>query len=142
MCGAAKESTRSSCILVVEDEAAQRAMLRELFEGEGFAVVEARDGKEGLNKVAETGCRHLALIIVDLIMPRVGGLAFIRKLREQHEADCPPLLVCTGQRERKIVELAMQREVDGYVLKPYKVETMLERARLLMGQRGKSRGAT
>jgi DNA-binding NarL/FixJ family response regulator len=41
-----------------------------------------------------------------------------------------------------MVELAMQREVDGYVLKPYKMETMVERARLLTGRRGKSRGAT
>lgn len=127
--------SNQQAILIIDDEPALRIMLRELFEGEGFTVIEANDGKEGLAKLRQAGPGKISLIVVDLVMPRIGGLAFIRKAREEHEEKCPLILVCTAHAERKLVELAMQQKVAGYIVKPYKMEVMLERAREIMAGR-------
>ena len=76
-------------VLIVDDEAASRALLREILVGGGFDVLEAADGLEAL-QLLEQRAIHLALI--DRAMPGMGGLELLTKMREK-EIKTPALVV-------------------------------------------------
>ncbi len=84
---------RSPTILVVEDDAATRDVLRRTFEKEGWQVREAVDGKEGL---AQMEADKPAMIVLDLMMPNVNGFAFIEELRSRPDLDDIPVVVLTA----------------------------------------------
>jgi two-component system cell cycle sensor histidine kinase/response regulator CckA len=70
-------------ILVVEDEAGPRALMREILETKGYTVLTAGDGLEGLH-VAEQHAGPIHLVITDLLMPRLGGQAMVERLLPAH----------------------------------------------------------
>jgi CheY-like chemotaxis protein len=81
-------------ILVIEDEASTRQMLRRLLEREGWAVTEAENGHVGLERIA---AQRPALILLDLLMPEMDGFQFLEVLR-QHEAwQSIPVVVITAK---------------------------------------------
>src|SRR5690606_20413115 len=80
-------------ILVVEDDATTRSMLRRLLERQGWAVVEAVNGHEGLARVREA---QPALVLLDLMMPEMDGFAFLEALRAEGD-DAPPVVVLTAK---------------------------------------------
>jgi CheY-like chemotaxis protein len=81
-------------ILVVEDEADMRMLLRLILEREGYHIIEAEDGIQGLERVAE---HPPALILLDLMLPRMGGLEFISGLRATPTWRSIPILVVTAK---------------------------------------------
>ncbi len=81
-------------VLVVEDDAATRSLLRRLLEGEGCAVVEAENGRRGLEVLA--GARP-ALILLDLMMPEMDGFQFVAELRRTPEGRAIPIVVLTAK---------------------------------------------
>jgi CheY-like chemotaxis protein len=78
-------------VLVVEDEAPVRAVLRRLLERAGFSVLEARNGSDALAVWRERGV-EIGLVLSDVVMPEVGGLALVEQLRAER-ADLPVLLI-------------------------------------------------
>ncbi len=75
--------TSPATILVVEDEAGPRALMREILETNGYTVLTAGDGLEGLH-VAEQHAGTIHLVITDLLMPRLGGQAMVERLLLAH----------------------------------------------------------
>src|SRR5262249_22129616 len=73
-----RRPTGRDIVLVVEDDAATRSLLRRLLEGEGCTVVEAENGRRGLEVFAAT---RPALILLDLMMPEMDGFQFVAELR-------------------------------------------------------------
>jgi len=69
-------------ILVIEDDAALRNVLRDKFSLEGFNVLEAKDGEEGL---AIAVSLHPDLILLDIILPKMDGITMMKKLRQADE---------------------------------------------------------
>lgn len=80
--------------LVVDDLAVNRAILRAALEHEGWAVVEAGDGREGLAAFAE---RAPALVLLDLTMPVMDGFEFLRELRSRPDGGAVPVVVVTAR---------------------------------------------
>jgi len=78
-------------ILVIDDEKDIRIVLRQILEIEGFEVALAADGKEGLAKLAEEGAD---LVITDIIMPGIDGVATLGKIKGQHPG--MPVIVISG----------------------------------------------
>ena len=86
---------RSPCrVLVVEDEADTRDLLRRMLEKEGWAVAEAVNGREALEGVAEN---RPDLILLDLMMPEMDGFAFVEALRQQEAWRSIPVVVVTAK---------------------------------------------
>jgi CheY-like chemotaxis protein len=77
-------------MLVVEDDPAWRALYRLTFE-DRFEVYEAADGHDGLSKYDSV---HPDVILLDLKMPRMDGLDFVRQLRDRGQV--PPIVMCSG----------------------------------------------
>jgi two-component system chemotaxis response regulator CheY len=84
----------SHTVLVVEDEADLRDMIRDGLELNGYAVVTAEDGQDALDKIGdiETVC----LVILDLLMPVMNGWDFLQKLRQRSELASIPVVVHTS----------------------------------------------
>src|SRR5205823_4168007 len=81
-------------ILLVEDEFEERQMLAHLLRAHGFRVITAADGRAGLSAIKRARPR---LVLLDLIMPRMDGFEFLRKLRELRAGKSLPVVIITGE---------------------------------------------
>ncbi len=81
-------------VLVVEDDAATRAVLRRSLEKEGWAVTEAENGRVGLERMAAD---PPALVLLDLMMPEMDGFEFLDGMRSRSMVDAPPVVVITAK---------------------------------------------
>jgi signal transduction histidine kinase/CheY-like chemotaxis protein len=95
-------------VLLVEDEADIRAMLCRMLEKEGWAVIEAANGREALARMAE---QRPELILLDLMMPEMDGFAFIEALRQHAAWRSIPVVVVTA----KDLTPEDRRRLNGYV---------------------------
>jgi CheY-like chemotaxis protein len=80
-------------ILIVEDEDAQRLPLVEVLLGNGFTVVEAKDGKEGLEKALN---QRPDVILLDLVMPEMDGVSYMKELRGDSWGSTVSVIVLTN----------------------------------------------
>ena len=95
-------------ILVVEDEPANREMLRNMLEHEGFGVAEAENGRVALESLDSL---RPAAILLDLMMPEMDGFEFVAKLRSREEWRTIPVVVVTA----KDITQEDRMRLDGYV---------------------------
>jgi DNA-binding NtrC family response regulator len=107
-------------VLVVDDDPGVRYTIREILESEGLAVDEAADGEEGLRKLEGGG--H-ALVLTDLRMPRLDGMALLRAVAARSPAPRVVLITAHGS-ERQAVE-AMKAGAFDYFRKPFEPEELL-----------------
>ncbi|MDH5563081.1 MAG: response regulator [Nitrospirota bacterium] len=111
-------------ILVVDDESANRKLLRLILEDAGYDILEAEDGQEAIN-VLSSGETSIAvdLIITDLNMPKVDGFEAIASFQKEYPSI--PVIVLTGIGDRE-VEISLRRQgVSDYLLKPVDVRALI-----------------
>ncbi|HMF09706.1 MAG TPA: response regulator transcription factor [Thermoanaerobaculia bacterium] len=118
-----------SRVLVVDDEAGLRKVVRDALEREGHEVETAADGLEA-QRLAEE--RSFDLIVTDLSMPRSGGLELVRAIRRT--SPVPVLILTVRGEEREKVRL-LDAGADDYVTKPFGMEELLARTRALLRRR-------
>ncbi|MGH7042111.1 MAG: response regulator transcription factor [Acetobacteraceae bacterium] len=124
-------------VLVVEDEARLAANLAQaLRENAGFAVDTAGDGAEGWFLLREAGAAAYDLIVLDLMLPRLGGLELLRRYRSAGGATAVLMLSARDEKET-VVEL-LNAGADDYVAKPFDLGEFLARAKALI-RRGQGR---
>jgi DNA-binding NarL/FixJ family response regulator len=134
----AAPDSRQATILTVEDDDAVRRSIREHLEDQGHHVLEARDGREGLDAFA--ACAP-ALVLLDLRMPRMGGLDVLRAIRR--DAPDAPVVVISGVGTIEDAVEALRLGAWDYLIKPieemsvldHAVGKALERARLIAENR-------
>ena len=124
-------------ILVVDDDAKIRRLVRTYLERDGHRVVEAADGPAA---VAAIGPESPALVVLDLMLPGIDGLAIVRDLRASHDpADRPPVLVLSarGLTSDRIEGLSVG--ADDYLSKPFSPAELALRVRRLLERSGPAR---
>jgi len=113
-------TTAERYVLVVDDEADLLEIVTDRLEGEGYHVLTARDGIEALERVRAT---RPACIILDLKMPRLGGLDALLELRR--EAPEAHVIVLTGSPNRPLADACRARGADDFLLKPFDPRELL-----------------
>jgi DNA-binding response OmpR family regulator len=114
-------------VLIVEDELPMRTVLADTLAGEGYRVILAEDGKDGLEKaVAEKP----DLILLDVMMPRIDGFALCAQLRKLMHTVPVLMLTAKGRVEDRVHGL--DAGADDYLVKPFSREELLARARALL----------
>jgi CheY-like chemotaxis protein len=102
-------------ILVADDNADGREVLRDLLEAWGFQVLEARDGREALLSASRD---HPDAILLDLQMPRLDGFAVLQHLREDRRLSATPTVAVTAFAQDGGRDKALRAGFDAYVTKP------------------------
>ena len=116
-----------SRILVVEDDPAILRGLSDNLKAESHEVLTASDGEEGYRLIVE---RKLDLIILDLMLPKLGGYEVCRKVRA--EGVHTPILILSARGEESDRVLGLDLGADDYVTKPFSVRELLARVRALL----------
>jgi signal transduction histidine kinase/ActR/RegA family two-component response regulator len=122
-----QSSTGTERILVVEDEAGVRGMVRETLSQRGYKVLEARNGDEALRVFEEQG-KNIDLLLMDVVMPKGGGLEVAEKLR----ARTPRILLMSGYTDR-INEIEKSR--FHLLPKPFAPDTLAQRIREVLDKK-------
>ena len=115
--------------LIIDDSKAMRCLLGRMLRGRGFEVLEAGNGREGLQRLKESGKIDLAL--VDWNMPEMNGLDFVRTVRAEQTYDGVLLMMVTTETEMKNVVKALAAGANEYVMKPFTQEVILEKLQIL-----------
>jgi DNA-binding response OmpR family regulator len=109
-------------ILTVDDSRAVRSIVGKQVKGLGFDLLEAQDGVEGLERLAQA---HVDLVLLDVNMPNMDGPAMLKKMRER--GDETPVIMLTSESERSIVMGAMVLGISDYILKPFKPDELRDK---------------
>jgi CheY-like chemotaxis protein len=111
---------KQKTILVVEDDPAVLSMIEKHLAGEGYAVITASDGMEGLRKV---GSEAYDLVITDIVMPYVSGVGLVSVIKEKKPHI--PVIAITGY-GKEPESAAMEKKADIVMTKPFKMSTLKE----------------
>ncbi|UTV27917.1 response regulator [Photobacterium atrarenae] len=112
-------------ILLVDDDTELTALLTDILELEGFTVIAAHNGEQGLAKVDD----RIDLILLDVMMPVMNGTEMLRRLREQHQT---PVLMLTAKGEEIDRVLGLELGADDYLPKPFSDRELLARMRAIL----------
>jgi two-component system phosphate regulon response regulator PhoB len=116
-------------ILIVEDEPSLTEVLSYNLKREGYEPIVAHDGREGLRK-AQTLLPDL--IILDIMLPTLGGLEVCKELRASPTTAHIPVLMLTAKTEETDQVVGFAVGADDYVTKPFSVKVLLQRIRVLL----------
>lgn len=119
-------------ILVVDDEASVVEVVSLYLKREGFSVRSARDGRQALAAIRD---RRPALLILDLMLPKVDGIEIMHRLRDEQATDVPVImLTARGQETDRIYGLELG--ADDYVVKPFSPAELVARVKAVLRRSG------
>lgn len=124
------KSANGKRILVVDDGMTTRLYYRSVFEAAGFAVDEAANGLEGLERAL---LEQFDLMIVDVNMPKMDGYAMIARLRSDSAMQAVPIITISTEAEGRDADRAYEAGADLYLVKPATPAQLVETANLLTG---------
>jgi two-component system chemotaxis response regulator CheY len=112
-----------STVLLVDDAAIARRLLRHTFEHAGFDVVEAENGLDALERLAADP--HIGLLVCDVNMPRMGGLDLLDVLREDPRWNKLPVIFLTVDGQADLIARARWSGAKAWLIKPFNPERLL-----------------
>lgn len=118
-------------VLVVDDTASIRLLIRTNLELEGFVVAEAEDGKQCLERVGEV-CPDL--ITIDVVMPELDGFETVEALRARPGTADVPIVMVTTQAQATDVRRGREVGADAYVVKPFDPDELVETIRSVLSR--------
>ncbi|HET9130034.1 MAG TPA: response regulator [Terriglobia bacterium] len=110
--------------LIVDDSPTMRQMVAFTLTNAGFTVVEAQDGKDAVNKVAGGG--KMDIVVTDLNMPEMDGIALIKELRKLSAFRFTPILMLTTESAAEKKQAGKEAGATGWIVKPFNPEVLLK----------------
>lgn len=120
-------------ILVVDDESRMRKLVRDFLVKQEFEVIEAEDGEDALNKFYEQ--KDIALIILDVMMPKINGWDVCREIRENSKV---PIIMLTAKGEESDELQGFDIGADEYISKPFSPKILVARVQAILRRLGKN----
>lgn len=119
-------------VLIAEDNAVNRELLRELLEIRGYTVFEAYDGQEALHIIDQA---QPDILLLDIGMPVLDGFAVVRKIRDNPLLAKLPVVAVTAYAMQDDREKILNSKFDGYLSKPIDARSLMEELDRLLSQR-------
>jgi len=116
-------------ILVVDDSQDMRSILSMRFRINGYDVIMAQDGQEGLDKIKE---EMPNLVILDLMLPKIDGYEVCRMLKFDDKYKNIPIIILSALDQQEDREKAIGSGADAYFIKPFDLELLLNKIRSLI----------
>ena len=114
-------------ILVVDDESRMRKLVKDFLEREGFEVLEAGDGMEAMEIFYEE--KEIALIILDVMMPKMDGWQVCREVRQSSKV---PIIMLTARSEERDELQGFDLGIDEYISKPFSPKNLVARVEAVL----------
>jgi two-component system phosphate regulon response regulator PhoB len=118
-------------ILIVDDLLTLRQSVRILLERQGYAVEEAADGREALQKIAES---RPDLVLLDVMMPGMNGVKVLGQIEADGTLQGMPIIVLTAVADRWQARKYLAMGATDYLLKPFTPNALLDRVRGALGE--------
>jgi len=115
-------------VLVIEDEYNIRKIVCDYFRAEGFDVIQACNGKEGIERFED---EKIDLIILDIMMPELDGWTVCRRIRKKSDV---PIIILTARTEEDDELMGFELKADDYVKKPFSPGILVARAKVLLNR--------
>ncbi len=119
-------------ILVVDDESRMRKLVRDFLTKQNFEVLEAADGEEALDVFY--GDKEIALVILDVMMPKINGWDVCREIRENSKV---PIIMLTAKGDENDELLGFELGVDEYISKPFSPKILVARVEAILRRSNK-----
>jgi two-component system, chemotaxis family, chemotaxis protein CheY len=116
-------------VLVIDDSRAIRIIIASILKELGMDVIEAGNGREGLQRLADEG--DVELVLVDWNMPEMNGLEFIQAVRAQPAHSGVRIMMVTTETEQSQVILALEAGANEYLMKPFTKEVLVAKLSLM-----------
>jgi len=126
----ARAAERRPCVVVAEDDAPTRLLLRLALERGGCEAIEAADGREALERIARAD-----LLLTDLNMPNMDGAELIGRLRGDAATRGLPVIVLTSESDDLSQQRVLEAGADDYIVKPYKAPLLIARVKAALRRR-------
>ena len=120
-------------IMVVDDESRMRKLVRDFLTREGYKVIEAADGEEAMDLFYEN--RDVALVILDVMMPRMDGWQTCREIRAESKV---PIIMLTAKGDEQDELRGFELGVDEYISKPFSPKILVARVEAILRRSGKA----
>lgn len=112
-------------ILVVDDESRMRKLVRDFLVKQNFEVLEAGDGEEALDVFYKN--KDIALIILDVMMPKINGYKISRLLKFDNKYKNIPILMITARSQEEDKLIGEETGADEYITKPFELEEVVKK---------------
>jgi DNA-binding response OmpR family regulator len=109
-------------VLVVEDDIALVALVSRALSSQGYEVETARDGLEGLTKLDQAPPH---LLIIDVMMPQLDGMTFVRAIKAHRETRHIPVIFVTARSDSRSVVEGINLGAKFYITKPFSIDDLL-----------------
>ena len=115
-------------ILVVDDEARMRKLLKDFLSTKGYHILEAEDGEKALN-IFEENRNKIKLVLLDVMMPKLDGWSVLRKIRQESNL---PVIMLTARGEEQDELFGFELGVDEYISKPFSPKILVARVEAIL----------
>ena len=116
-------------ILVVDDEARMRKLIKDFLVKNDFNILEAEDGEKAL-EIYDKNKNNINLILLDVMMPKVDGWSVLKKIREENKS--MPIVMLTAKTEEQDELLGFELGVDEYISKPFSPKILVARVTAIL----------
>ena len=115
-------------VLVVDDEARMRKLIKDFLMQKGYSILEAGDGEEAL-KIFEENQNKIKLILLDVMMPKLDGWSVLRQIRQNSKV---PIIMLTARGEEQDELFGFELGVDEYISKPFSPKILVARVEAIL----------
>ena len=125
-----KEDFMAKKILIVDDSVSIRKSVSFVLSNEGFEVIEAEDGLDGLKKAESQQC---SLVITDINMPNMNGIDLIKSLRQSVAYKFTPIIALTTESQDDKMQEGKAAGATGWIVKPFTSEKLVAIVNKILG---------
>jgi len=118
-------------VLAVDDENDVLLIIKTALQSEGFKVLTATNGFDGLAMAED---QDPCLILLDLMMPEMDGMEVLKKLKENDKTANIPVIILTGLSDRSKVRQALDQGTSYYIVKPFDYQDLVSKVKLALSE--------
>ncbi len=119
-------------ILVVEDDKFLRELIMQKLIKEGYEIIEAKDGEEGVGKVRED---KPDLVLLDLILPGIDGFEVLARIKSNPETSNVPVIILSNLGQKEDVEKALNEGANDYLVKAhFAPDEIIKKVKTVLGE--------
>ncbi len=118
----------NDCILIVDDEARMRKLIKDFLTAKGYSTLEAEDGEKAL-EIFEANQNKISLILLDVMMPKLDGWSVLRQIRQTSKV---PIIMLTARGEEQDELFGFELGVDEYISKPFSPKILVARVEAIL----------